>query len=161
MVSHSRHADIWAIYQKYGGALSLTRLTHYCLAEGIWTEEQRQQIVFKACRLECRQVLKKHDSTGLPIAGLTEKYHSGDEEPLWVQRELWDLDDAQFNLGLRIKSLGHDWEAMERLHAYIEDRYHTSLPIPTCVMPPEDQQWWRNLSDDDADDALDLARNGL
>lgn len=149
MASQSRQTEMLAIFHKYGGAIGLNRFTHYCIEEGVWTEDERQRMVFSKCREECGKVLKTHDQTGLPIAGRTNKQAEG--EPLWIQRELWDLDDARVNLGRRLCGAEKDWQVIHRLHAYIEDRYGTSLPMPRLVMPPDEDQWWHTLADEEDD----------
>jgi hypothetical protein len=148
MPHRSRHDDIWAVYQKYGGDLSLHRLTQYCFEEGVWTDEEQGNMVFAAAQRECHRVLSMKTATGLPVAGSTQKRDNGNRR--WRQLQLWDYDDALYNLKLRVKqTIKRDWKTVEILHAYIEERYGQAPTLPQWVMPPGEDLWWEDISDDD------------
>lgn len=151
MPSRSRHDDIWGIYQKYGGDVSLDRLTHYCWDEGVWTEEERHNMAFKAAKRECHQVLSRKGPTGLPVAGPTPKHDNGSKR--WRQISLWDYADAEYNLGMRLKQVTKDYQVIEALYNYMQERYGAAPPIPRLVMDdPEAPLWWEDLDDDPEED---------
>jgi hypothetical protein len=148
----SRRDDIWGVYQKYGGDLSLRRLTIYCLEEGIWSEEEQHNLIFSAAQRECQRVLNRKDHAGLPLAGPTPRFEHGDRR--WRQIGLWDYADAEYNLGMRLKQVLVDYKAVVTLHNYIQDRYGTAPEIPHWEMnDPDAPLWWEDLDDDEEDEA--------
>ena len=151
MPKHSRAEDIWAVYGKHGGSMSLDRLTHYCWAEGVWSEEEQHNMAFAAARRECHQALRQKGPTGLPLAGPTQKLD--EDKRSWVQLDMWDYDDATYNLGMRItQAIDRDWTAVLALYNYIQERYGQAPPIPRWVMDDDTSPWWRDIDVDIEDD---------
>jgi len=147
MADQTRHDEIWAIYRKYSGDISLDRLTHYCWDEGVWTDEEQHNMAFAAAKRQCQQVLHRKDATGLPVAGPTQKRDNGSRR--WRQISLWDYDDATYNLGMRLQqAVDRDWQTVIALHNYIQERYGQAPPIPTWELPPDATPWWRDLDVD-------------
>ena len=151
MSDESKFSQIWAIYDKHGGAISLDRLTRIAIAEGVWDAEESASMVFVTARRVCHTALRQKSPTGLPLAGSTRK-QDDDGDTLWIQLQLWDFDDALHNLRLRLRQTTlYDWPTIERLHQYVLDRFGAAPPIPRIVMDdPEAPLWW--LDDDDDDD---------
>ena len=152
MRDESKFSQIWALYDKHGGAMSLDRLTRIALAEGVWGEDERSSMVFWAARRVCHQALRQTSPTGFPLAGSTRKQDE-DGDPLWIQLQRWDFDDARHNLWLRLRQTTlHDWPTIERLHQYVLDRFGAAPPIPRLVMDdPEAPLWWLEDSDEATD----------
>ena len=47
-----------------------------------------------------------------------------------------------------------DYQVIEALYHYMQERYGTAPPIPRLVMDdPEAALWWEDLDDDEEDDA--------
>lgn len=152
MPRHSRTNDIWAIYTKHGGSISLDRLTHYCWDEGLWTDEEQHNMAFAAARRECHQALRSKDAAGLPMAGPTQKLDDDGSGAQWRQITLWDYEDATYNLGMRIQQvIDRDWPVIVALYLYIQERYGQAPPIPRWEMDGDAPLWWRDLDDEDDD----------
>ena len=152
MPRRSRHDDIWTVFQKYGGEMSLDRLTHYCRDEGVWTEQEWQHMAFVGAKRECHAVLSRKGMTGLPVAGPTANRDNGNKR--WRQIELWDYTDAEYNLGMRLKQSSRDYQVIVAIHHYMQERYGTAPPIPHWVMDdPDSPTWWERWDDETEDDA--------
>ena len=160
MPSRSTHHDeILAIYDKYGGVMSLRRLTRLCWDEGVWSPEEQINMGLKAAQRECQSALQVKNSQGLPVAG-----PSADKDgnsPIWVQLNLWDEDISLFNMALRIRGIAKDYDTLECLWRYHEQRWGNAPPIPHWSYPEEAPMWWYDqpesgdaspLDDDDDDD---------
>ena len=152
MSDESKCSQIWAIYDKHGGVISLDRLTRIAIAEDVWSEDERYSMVFATARRVCQNALRQKSPTGLPLSGSTRKMDE-DGDPLWIQLDLWDFDDALHNLRLRLRQTTvYDWPTIERLHQYMLDRFGAAPPLPRLVMDdPEAPLWWLEDRDEDPD----------
>ena len=141
-----------AIYAKYGGSLSIRRLARYCWDEGVWTPDEQRWMAFATAKRECQQALSRKGATGLPLAGPTPSRDNGSR--VWRQLDLWDYEDATFNLGMRIKQVVvKDWSTIVALVNYMQARYGQAPPIPHWEMPHGAPMWWLDTDDeDDTDD---------
>lgn len=117
----TRHNEILAIYDKYGGLMSLRRLTQYCLEAGVWSEEEQHNFAFATMQRECQRALQHKNSLGLPVAGPTPQ-KSGNAY-IWAQLNLWDEEISLFNMALRIKQGEKDYDTLECLWRYHEQRW--------------------------------------
>lgn len=152
MALQSRTTDIWSVYRKYGGDISLHRLTQYCLIEGVWTPEEQHSLVFTAAQNACHQALQVKSPEGLPMAGSTRK-QDDDGNARWRQLLLWDYDDALHNLQLRVRqTMEHDWKIVKALHHWMLERFGHAPAIPQWVMPDGEQAWWQEIQEDDSDE---------
>jgi hypothetical protein len=141
MPTHSsRHDDILAVYDKYGGMLSLRRLTHLCAEEGVWTADEQRQMAFQAMRRECQTALQTKNSLGLPVAGPSPRKDGN--APIWVQLTLWDEETSLFNMALRIRGMAKDYDTLECLWRHHVARWGHAPPIPRWSFPDDEPMWW-------------------
>ena len=148
----SRHDDILAIYYKYGGAISVPRLARYCWDEGVWGPEEQRSMAEAAARRECQNAISRKGPTGLPLAGPTTTKDGSSR--VWRQLDLWDYNDAVYNLGMRIKqTVVRDWATIEAIQSYMQSRWGQAPPIPRWELDDGAPMWWEDLDDDGEDDA--------
>jgi hypothetical protein len=136
----TRRDEILAIYDKYGGMLSLRRLTQYCWEEGVWNAEDQRHMAFAAAKRECHAALQTKNSLGLPVAGQSPRKDG--TARIWVQLQLWDEDTARFNLAMRLRQVEKDYDTIEAIWRYYEQRWGNAPPIPRWEYPEEAPMWW-------------------
>jgi hypothetical protein len=132
-------SDILAIFDKHGGYLSLRRLTQLCLEEGVWTLEEQHNMAFAAMQRQCHRALQTKNSLGLPIAGPTPQ-RIGNAH-VWAQLNLWDEETSRFNIALRIRQMEKDYDTLECLWRYHEQRWGNAPPIPRYSYPDDQPMW--------------------
>jgi hypothetical protein len=146
----SREQEILAIWDKYGGMMSLRRLTQLCWEEGVWSQEERHNRAFRSCMRECEAVLQRKDAAGLPIAGPSQRRDG--KGRVWVQLTLWDYDTAIYNLAMRLRQSEQDYATIRAIQEYIKLRWGEAPPIPTWEFPEEEPLWWHDGFDDEPED---------
>lgn len=153
----TRRDEILAVFDKYGGMLSLRRLAQLCWEAGLWDPDEQRHMAFAAAKRECHEALKTKNSLGLPVAGPSTKKDGA--AAIWMQLQLWDYETAVHNLAIRVRQLEKDTDGLECLWRYVHERWGTAPPIPTWTYPEEAPMWWYEepggeplpLDDDDED----------
>jgi hypothetical protein len=147
----SREADLLAIYYKYGGQMSLRRLTELCWTEGVWTEEDRQNRAFRSCMRECETALQRKDAAGMPLAGPS-RQKDADGGRIWVQLSLWEYDTAEYNLAMRLRQVEQDYATIRAIHGYMLLRWEKAPLIPTWDYPEDEPMWWHDGYEEEDED---------
>jgi hypothetical protein len=151
MPRRSKEHEILTVWYKYGGRMSLRRLTQLCWEEGVWTEEERHNFAFHAAMRQCHTALQKKDMAGLPLAGPSRQKEG--KGRVWVQLSLWDYDTAEYNLAMRLCQTEQDYATIKAIRDYMEMRWGEAPLIPSWEFPEDEAEWWHDQwSDEDEDD---------
>lgn len=125
------------LHHEYG-AMSFTTWARVCLDHGVFSEEFRAKATHEAARRRLSSWARDEDpSTGLPRLGQTTK---NDEhgEPIVVQPELWDRDDALLHIEVRLKNRDAQHVRLMRMIEWFEDRFGGVCPFrPDAERLPE------------------------
>ena len=121
--------------------MSLRRLTQLCIEDGVWTPEEQHNLAFQAMRRECQAALQVKDSRGLPLAGPSAQADEA-HAPIWFQLGLWDETVSIYNMALRLRGIEKDYDTLECLWRYHEERWGNAPPIPRMEYPEAAEIWW-------------------
>lgn len=116
------------LHEEYG-AMSFKTWARVCLEHGVFSEEFRAKATQEAARQRLATWAREEDSgTGLPRLGQTTK---NDEhgEPIVVQPELWDRDDALLHIEVRLHNRNAQHVRLMRMIEWFEDRFGGVCPF--------------------------------
>lgn len=115
------------LHREYG-ALSFTSWARVCLNEGVFSEEFVAKATLRAARSTLTTFAREEDDAGLPRLGQTTKKDE-DGEPIVVQPDLWDRDDALLHIEVRLKNRDAQHLRLLKMVEWFEDRFGGTCPF--------------------------------
>lgn len=104
------------------GGMDMRAFARHCMAVGIFTFEERDELELRGVTAICRRALKKPDGAGMPLAGQT-TFVTDDGAPIWQPRQLWLFEDYQLNYAEGMAQAGTLIGIAERLADECEERF--------------------------------------
>lgn len=116
------------LHREYGN-LSFTSWARICLDHGVFSDEFQAKASLRAARSKLTTFAREEDSdTGLPRLGQTTK-SDDNGDPIVVQPDLWDRDDALLHIETRLKNRNAAHDRLMRMIEWFEDRFGGPCPF--------------------------------
>jgi hypothetical protein len=132
------------------GGLSLDSWTRACIADGgVFSGEFQAVALFKHARVLLGHFSREDDTIGLPRFGPTTMVDA-DNQPLYVQRNLWDESAWLLNIEHRVTNAMAVYRKTMRMIEAYEDRFGK-----VCTFRPSMEQLCDLKYDDDPDPAVE------
>jgi hypothetical protein len=136
MKKEQRKGKILEIWKSFQTPVSNEEVTARCIAENVWSSEERSRMVMRAARAEVRDTLNEQDTSRQPLA-LT-RYIDIEEGPdgnvvsvkHYVQPEFWTEGDAETWIKDRGVQLQQDFD---KVRDFIDG---------TCRDRWPERDWW-------------------
>lgn len=114
------------LHREYGG-LSFTSWARVCLENGVFSEEFTAKANLKAARSALTTFAREENEVGLPRLGQTTKTDN-EGEPIVVQPDLWDRDDALLHIEVRLRNRDAAHMRLLKMVEWFEDRFGGTCP---------------------------------
>lgn len=116
------------LHDEYG-AMSFNTWARVCLDHGVFSEEFRAKASLKAARETLTTWAREENpDTGLPRLGQTTK-NDENGEPIVVQPDLWDRDDALLHIEVRLNNRDAQHVRLMKMIEWFEDRFGGTCPF--------------------------------